>query len=108
MKGGNEIYFTVDDVIDKYKNSYWSRSDENYLLSNVLAVEYSDIAKVLNKEYDDVIYKIIRYILPKEYINDIFNKKYKEDEGISILRKKYKLEYITDTEIDKIFRTEPN
>ena len=50
MKGDNVIYFTVDDVIDKYKNSYWSRSEENYLLSNVLAVEYSDIAKVLNKE----------------------------------------------------------
>ena len=44
MKGDNVIYFTVDDVIDKCKNSYWSRSDENYLLSNVLAVEYSDIA----------------------------------------------------------------
>jgi hypothetical protein len=74
MKGDNVIYFTVDDVIDKYKNSYWSRSEENYLLSNVLAVEYSDIAKVLNKEYDDVIYKIIKNILHKEYINDIFNK----------------------------------
>jgi hypothetical protein len=74
MKRSNVIYFTVDDVIDKYKNSYWSRSEENYLLSNVLAVEYSDIAKVLNKEYDDVIYKIIKNILHKEYINDIFNK----------------------------------
>jgi DNA replication protein DnaC len=105
MKGDNVIYFTVDDVIDKYKNSYWSRSDENYLLSNVLAVEYSMIATVLNKEYDDVIYKIIKNILHKEYINDIFNKKYKEDEGTSILRNKYKLEYITDTEIDKIFRS---
>jgi hypothetical protein len=105
MKGDNVIYFTVDDVIDKYKNSYWSRSDENYLLSNVLVVEYSDIAKVLNKEYDDVIYKIIKNILHKEYINDIFNKKYRDDEGTSILRNKYKLEYITDTEIDKIFRS---
>ena len=103
MKGNNVIYFTVDDVIEKYKNSYWSRSDENYLLSNVLAVDYSDIATVLNKEYDDVVYKIIKNILYKEYINDIFNKKYKDDEGTSILRKKYKLEYITDTEIDKIF-----
>jgi len=55
MKGDNVIYFTVDDVIDKYKNIYWSRSDENYLLSNILAVEYSMIATVLNKEYDDVI-----------------------------------------------------
>jgi hypothetical protein len=105
MKGNNVIYFTVDDVIEKYKNSYWSRSDENYLLSNVLAVDYSDIATVLNKEYDDVIYKIIKNILYKEYINDIFNKKYKDDEGTSILRKKYKLEYITDTKIDKIFRS---
>jgi hypothetical protein len=105
MKGNNVIYFTVDDVIEKYKNSYWSRSDENYLLSNVLAVDYSDIATVLNKEYDDVVYKIIKNILYKEYINDIFNKKYKDDEGTSILRKKYKLEYITDTEIDKIFRS---
>ena len=105
MKGDNVIYFTVDDVIDKYKNSYWSRSEENYLLSNVLAVEYSMIATVLNKEYDDVIYKIIKNILYKEYINDIFNKKYRDDEGTSILRKKYKLEYITDTEIDKIFRS---
>ena len=105
MKGDNVIYFTVDDVIEKYKNSYWSRSDENYLLSNVLAVDYSDIATVLNKEYDDVIYKIIKNILYKEYINDIFNKKYRDDEGTSILRKKYKLEYITDTEIDKIFRS---
>lgn len=74
MKGDNVIYFTVDDVIDKYKNSYWSRSEENYLLSNALAVEYYNIAKVLNKEYDDVIYKIIKNILHKEYINDIFNK----------------------------------
>ena len=105
MKGDNVIYFTVDDVIDKYKNSYWSRSEDNYLLSNVLAVEYSMMAAVLNKEYDDVIYKIIKNILHKEYINDIFNKKYSEDEGTSILRKKYKLEYITDTEIDKIFRS---
>jgi hypothetical protein len=103
MKANNVIYFTVDDVIEKYKNSYWSRSDENYLLSNVLAVDYSDIATILNKEYDDVIYKIIKNILYKEYINDIFNKKYKDDEGTSILRKKYKLEYITDTEIVKIF-----
>jgi len=81
MKRSNVIYFTVDDVIDKYKNSYWSRSEENYLLSNALAVEYYNIAKVLNKEYDDVIYKIIKNILHKEYINDIFNKKYRDDEG---------------------------
>jgi hypothetical protein len=61
------------------------------------------IAVVLNKDYDDVIYKIIKNILYKEYINDIFNKKYKDDEGTSVLRKKYKLEYITDAEIQKIF-----
>jgi len=41
-----------------------------------------------------MLYKIIKNILHKEYINDIFNKKYSEDEGTSILRKKYKLEYI--------------
>jgi hypothetical protein len=71
-------------------------------------MEYSSIAQILNKNYDDVIYKLIKNIVYKEYINDIFNKKYRDDEGTSILRKKYKLEYITDTEIDKIFRTEPN
>jgi homoserine acetyltransferase len=60
MKRNNVIYFRVDDVIDKYKNSFWNRCDENYLLSNVLAVDYSDIATVLNKDYDDVIYKIIK------------------------------------------------
>jgi len=103
MKGNNVIYFKVDDVIDKYKNSFWNRCDKNYLLSNVLAVDYTAIATVLNKDYDDVIYKIIKNILYKEYINDIFNKKYRDDEGTSVLRKKYKLEYITDTEIEKIF-----
>jgi hypothetical protein len=60
MKGNNVIYFTVDDVIEKYKNSYWSRCDENYLLSNVSSLDYTAIAVVLNKEYDDVIYKIIK------------------------------------------------
>jgi hypothetical protein len=103
MKRNKVIYFRVDDVIDKYKNSYWSRSDENYLLSNVSSQDYTAIAVVLNKEYDDVIYKIIKIILHKEYINDIFNKKYSDNEGTSILRKKYKLEYITETEIQKIF-----
>jgi hypothetical protein len=33
MKGNN--------VIEKYKNSYWSRSDENYLLSNVSSLDYN-------------------------------------------------------------------
>jgi hypothetical protein len=103
MKGNNVIYFTVDDVIEKYKNSFWSRCDENYLLSNVSSLDYTAIAVVLNKDYDDVIYKIIKNILYKEHINYIFNKKYKDDEGMSVLRKKYKLEYITDTEIEKIF-----
>ena len=32
-------------------------------------------------------------------------KNIKKMKGTSILRKKYKLEYITDTEIDKIFRS---
>ena len=105
MKGNNVIYFTVDDIIEKYKNSYWSRCDENYLLSNVSSLDYAAIATVLNKDYDDVIYKIIKNILYKEYINDIFNKKYRDDEGTSILQKKYKLEYITDAEIEKIFES---
>jgi len=103
MKQSNIIYYSVDDIITKYKNSYWSKRYENYLLFNVLVVEYSRIATILNKEYDDIIYKIIKNIMHKEYINDIFNKKYRDDEGISILRKKYKLEYITDSEIKKIF-----
>jgi len=60
MKGNNVIYFTVDDVIEKYKNGYWSRCDENYLLSNVSSLDYAAIATVLNKDYDDVIYKIIK------------------------------------------------
>lgn len=67
----NVIYFTVDDIIERYKNSYWDRSAENYLISNVFAADYHDIATVLNKEYDDVIYKIIKKIIHKEYINDI-------------------------------------
>jgi hypothetical protein len=91
-------------MIDKYKNSYWSRSDENYLLSNISSLDYTAIAAVLKKDYDDVIYKIIINILYKEYINDIFNKKYRDDEGTIVLRKKYKLEYITDIEIEKIFK----
>jgi hypothetical protein len=90
-------------MIDKYKNSFWNRCEENYLLSNISSLDYTAIAAVLNKDYDDVIYKIIINILYKEYINDIFNKKYRDDEGTIVLRKKYKLEYITDIEIEKIF-----
>lgn len=74
MKQSNIIYYSVDDIITKYKNSYWSKRDENYLLFNVLVVEYSSIATILNKEYDDIIYKIVKNIMHKEYINDIFNK----------------------------------
>jgi len=44
MKGNNVIYFRVDDVIDKYKNSFWNRCDENYLLSNVSSLDYTAIA----------------------------------------------------------------
>lgn len=63
----NVIYFTVDDIIERYKNSYWDRSEENYLISNVFAADYYNIATVLNKEYDDVIYKIIK----KSFIRNI-------------------------------------
>jgi hypothetical protein len=97
------LYFTIDDIIKKYKNNYWSKNDELFLLSNVGSMEHSTIARMLNKNYDEVIYRIIKYILYKEYVNDIFNKKYRTEEGYITLRKKYKLEYLTDTEIDKIF-----
>lgn len=103
MKDNVKLYFTIEDLIKQYKNNYWSKSDDTYLLSNAGIMEYSTIAKILNKSYDDVIYRIIKNILYKEYINDIFNKKYRRDEGNRILRQKYKLEYLTDTEIDKIF-----
>jgi hypothetical protein len=66
-------------------------------------MEYSTIAQRLNKNYDDVIYKLIKNIVYKEYINDIFNKKYRINEGNKILRIKYKLDYLTDTEVEKIF-----
>ena len=66
-------------------------------------MEYSTIARMINKNYDDVIYRLIKNIMYKEYINDIFNKKYRNNEGNKILRIKYKLEYLTDTEVEKIF-----
>jgi hypothetical protein len=103
MSGDVMLYFTIEDLIKQYKNNYWSKNDDTYLLSNVDSMEYSIIARILNKSYDEVIYRIIKNILYKEYVNDIFNKKYRRDEGNIILRKKYKLEYLTDTEIEKIF-----
>ena len=66
-------------------------------------MEYSTIAQTLNKNYDDVIYRLIKNIMYKEYVNDIFNKKYRDNEGNKILRIKYKLDYLTDTEVEKIF-----
>ena len=63
----------------------------------------STIAQTLNKNYDDVIYRMIKNIMYKEYVNDIFNKKYRNNEGNKILRIKYKLDYLTDTEVEKIF-----
>ena len=103
MSGDVMLYFTIEDLIKQYKNNYWSKSDDTYLLSNVDSMEYSIIARILNKSYDEVIYRIIKNILYKDYVNDIFNKKYRTEEGYITLRKKYKLEYLTDTEIDKIF-----
>ena len=103
MSGDVMLYFTIDDVIKKYKNNYWSKNDELFLLSNVGSMEYSTIARMLNKNYDEVIYRIIKNILYKEYVNDIFNKNIELKKDIITLRKKYKLEYLTDTEIDKIF-----
>ena len=97
------LYFTIDDVIKKYKNNYWSKNDETFLLSNADSMEYSTIAQTLNKNYDDVIYRLIKNIMYKEYVNDIFNRKYRDKEGNRILRQKYKLDYLTDTEVEKIF-----
>jgi len=103
MSGDVMLYFTIDDVIKKYKNNYWSKNDELFLLSNVGSMEYSTIARMINKNYDDVIYRLIKNIMYKEYVNDIFNKKYRDNEGNKILRIKYKLDYLTDTELEKIF-----
>ena len=103
MSGDVMLYFTIDDVIKKYKNNYWSKNDELFLLSNVGSMEYSTIARMLNKNYDDVIYRLIKNIMYKEYVDDIFNKKYRDNEGNKILRIKYKLDYLTDTEVEKIF-----
>lgn len=103
MSGDVMLYFTIDDVIKKYKNNYWSKNDELFLLSNADSMEYSTIAQTLNKNYDDVIYRLIKNIMYKEYVNDIFNRKYRDKEGNRILRQKYKLDYLTDTEVEKIF-----
>ena len=103
MSGDVMLYFTIDDVIKKYKNNYWSKNDELFLLSNAGSMEYSTIARMINKNYDDVIYRLIKNIMYKEYVNDIFNKKYRDNEGNKILRIKYKLDYLTDTELEKIF-----
>ena len=103
MSGDVMLYFTIDDVIKKYKNNYWSKNDELFLLSNVGSMEYSTIARMLNKNYDDVIYRLIKNIMYKEYVDDIFNKKYRDNEGNKILRIKYKLDYLTDTEVENIF-----
>jgi len=74
MKDNVKYNFTIEDLIKKYKNNYWSKSDDTFLLSNVGSMEYSTIARMLNKNYDEVIYRIIKNILYKEYVNDIFNK----------------------------------
>lgn len=103
MSGDVMLYFTIDDVIKKYKNNNWSKNDETFLLSNADSMEYSTIAQTLNKNYDDVIYRLIKNIMYKEYVNDIFNRKYRDKEGNRILRQKYKLDYLTDTEVEKIF-----
>lgn len=103
MSGDVMLYFTIDDVIKKYKNNNWSKNDETFLLSNADSMEYSTIAHTLNKNYDDVIYRLIKNIMYKEYVNDIFNRKYRDKEGNRILRQKYKLDYLTDTEVEKIF-----
>jgi len=60
MKDNVKYNFTIEDIIKKYKNNYWSKSDDSYLLSNVDSIEYSIIAIILNKSYDDVIYRIIK------------------------------------------------
>lgn len=106
MVENDSLYFSIDDIIDKYRDNYWSKNEETYLLSNVFYKDYSMIASVLNRDYDDVIYKVIIKFVYKEYIDDIFNKKYRVDEGNLILRKKYKLEYITDAEIEKVFSSQ--
>jgi hypothetical protein len=46
---------------------------------------------------------MIKNIMYKEYVDDIFNKKYRNNEGNKILRIKYKLDYLTDTEVENIF-----
>ena len=35
MKDNVKYNFTIEDLIKQYKNNYWSKSDDTYLLSNV-------------------------------------------------------------------------
>ena len=87
MKDNVKYNFTIEDLIKQYKNNYWSKNDELFLLSNVGSMEYSTIARILNKNYDEVIYRIIKNILYKEYVNDIFNKNIELKKDIITLRK---------------------
>ena len=74
MKDNVKYNFTIEDLIKQYKNNYWSKNDELFLLSNVGSMEYSTIARMLNKNYDEVIYRIIKNILYKEHFCKDLNK----------------------------------
>ena len=47
MKDNVKYNFTIEDLIKQYKNNYWSKNDDTYLLSNVDSMEYSIIARIL-------------------------------------------------------------